>query len=371
MEVVGSKHRLVLPAGLAIVGAVIAALALTFSFNNGASALTDCTVSHDGNDSEEMAFLGLINTYRQENSLTALTISTNLNRGSAWMTEDLATNNYFGHIDSLGRSPYQRAIDCGYPSGAGENLAAGSNWDTAAAAMAAWKASPGHNANMLTSSYSQIGIARFYKAGSQYGWYWATTFGSLNDGTGGGGGGPTNTPTNTPTRTPTAAQATSTPTAPAATITPTSPASTNTATPPGGSATNTPTNAAGAAATPARGLATSTPTPAGTATDTPTPGSAPAPTATPTAAASASAGNALPLSPGANLVAWPGNNISAAEAFGSSTSISVVYEWDPANKEWKRYFPGLPAFLNNLGTLRQGGAYWIIAKNKSNLVFGR
>jgi uncharacterized protein YkwD len=360
-----------LPAGLAILGAVFAAFALTFSLNNGASALTNCTVSHDANDGEEMAFLGLINTYRGENGLTPLALSTNLNRGSAWMTEDLATNNYFGHIDSLGRSSYQRAIDCGYPSGAGENLAAGTNWDTATAAMAAWKASPGHNANMLGQSYTQIGIARFYKAGSQYGWYWATTFGALDDGTGGGGGGATNTPTSTPTRTPTPAQATSTPTAPAATSTPTSPASTSTPTPAGGNATSTPTNGPGATATATPGQATSTPTPTGTATSTPTPGSSPSPTATATATAAGSASNTLPLSPGANLVAWPGNNISAAEAFGSSTSISVVYEWDPANKEWKRFFPGLPAYLNNLGTLRQGAAYWIIAKNNSNLVFGR
>lgn len=164
-------HRGVLPLALAIVGALLASFAMTFADDNRAGALTNCEVSHDGNDSEELAFLSLINNYRTQNGLGTLTISTNLNRGSAWMTEDLATNNYFAHTDSLGRSAYQRAIDCGYPSGAGENLAAGGAWSSAQAAFNAWQNSPGHNANMLGQYYKQIGIARFYLAGSQYGWY--------------------------------------------------------------------------------------------------------------------------------------------------------------------------------------------------------
>ena len=57
-------------------------------------------------------------SYRASNGLGSLTISTNLNRGAAWMAQDLADNNYFSHTDSLGRSPYARAIDCGFHAGA-------------------------------------------------------------------------------------------------------------------------------------------------------------------------------------------------------------------------------------------------------------
>ncbi len=148
-------HRGLLPLALAIMGALLVSFAMTFADDNRASALTNCDVTHDGNDSEELAFLTLINDYRSQNGLGALTISTNLNRGSAWMTEDMATNNYFAHTDSLGRSAYQRAIDCGYPSGAGETLAAGGAWNSAQNAFNAWQNSPGHNATCSASTTSR------------------------------------------------------------------------------------------------------------------------------------------------------------------------------------------------------------------------
>lgn len=375
------QHRSVIPFALAVAGALFAAFAMMLSGGKEAGAITNCNVTHDSLDGEEQAFLGMINNYRGANGLGALTISTNLNRGAAWMAQDLADKAYFSHTDSLGRSPYARAIDCGYPAGAGENLAAGTSWSTASSAFAAWQASPGHNANMLGQYYQQIGIARYYNASSPYKWYWATTFGSSNDGTGGGGAGNPTAP-NTPTRTPTQPAATSTPTQPAATSTPTQPAATSTptqfaptSTPTAPLATSTPTPF-GATATPTSPGATSTPTqPAATstptqqATNTPTQTS----TATPTPPATATPtppGNSLPLSPGANLVAWGGGNVDPKAAFAGNTSVAVVYEWDPLRGEWKRFFPGLPGFLNNLDSMRQGNAYWIIAKAKSSLQMG-
>lgn len=166
-----------------------------------ASALSNCSVADNTVDAQESAFLGLINTYRAQNGRAALSLSTNLNRASSWMAVDMPTKNYFSHTDSLGRDPSTRAQNCGYPSGAGENIAAGTNWDTAQEAFDAWRNSAGHNANMLNSTYKQIGIARYYGSGSAYGWYWVTDFGLVNDGTsgsGGTGGGTTTTPTPPP-----------------------------------------------------------------------------------------------------------------------------------------------------------------------------
>jgi uncharacterized protein YkwD len=177
-------------AGILVLGAV------AIGGGTAAHALTNCTVSDSAValDSQETAFLGLINSYRASNGLAALTLSTNLNRSSAWMANDLGANNYFAHTDSLGRDPSTRAENCGYPSGAGENIAAGTNWDTAQAVFNGWKASPGHNANMLNATYKQIGIARAYTANSTYGWYWVTDFGLVNDGTSGSTGGTTTPP---------------------------------------------------------------------------------------------------------------------------------------------------------------------------------
>jgi len=200
--------RLRLASGFA--GAAIAfGAVLGVGFDGGASALTNCTVSDMAVDSEEQAFLGLINNYRSQNGLGALSLSTNLNRAATWHGADMGAKNYFSHTDSLGRSPSTRAQNCDYPGGAGENIAAGTNWSSAQSVLTAWKNSSGHNANMLNGSYTKIGIARVFTSGSQYGWYWVTDFGFVNDGTSGGGSNPTptRTPTQqaaaTPTRTPT------------------------------------------------------------------------------------------------------------------------------------------------------------------------
>lgn len=181
------------------IGALVFAAALGFAHLPGtASALTNCTVSDNTFDSQESAFLTLINNYRAQNGLAALTLSTNLNRSSSWLAVDMAQKNYFSHTDSLGRDPSARAEQCGYPSGAGENIAAGTVWDTAQEAFDAWRNSAGHNANMLNASYRQIGIARYFQSGSTYGWYWVTDFGLVNDGTSGSGSGSGGTTTTTP-----------------------------------------------------------------------------------------------------------------------------------------------------------------------------
>jgi uncharacterized protein YkwD len=218
----------------------LATVALVFastgSLHHGsAHAAGDCTVADTTFDAEEQEFARLINEYRQSQvpPLPALTVSLNLNRESSWLAKDMADKNYFSHTDSLGRSPETRGADCGTRSGIGENIAAGTLRDTAQEAFDAWKASDGHNRNMLNSSYKQIGIARYYNASSTYSWYWVTDFSLNSDGTNAlsGGTAPTTTPTKTatmapatPTKTPTKAPATATktptkaPTATAATM---------------------------------------------------------------------------------------------------------------------------------------------------------
>jgi len=128
-------------------------------------------------DSEEQAFLTIINNYRTQNGLGALSLNTQLNNSAEWMSGDMAANNYFSHTDSLGRDPFQRMAAFGYTYNTwkGENLAAGA--DTAQAAFNLWKNSPGHNANMLNPNFKVMGIARVYGAGTTYGWYWTNDFG--------------------------------------------------------------------------------------------------------------------------------------------------------------------------------------------------
>ncbi len=125
------------------------------------------------------------------------------------MGTDLGANDYFSHIDSLGRDPGQRARDYGYYGGVGENLAAGMPLSSAQAVFDAWKSSPGHNANMLASTYLVIGIGRASVSGSPYGIYWTTDFGQSANPIDSPppaiicGGGATPTPTQQPTPRPT------------------------------------------------------------------------------------------------------------------------------------------------------------------------
>jgi uncharacterized protein YkwD len=143
---------------------------------------SDCTAD-PSLDSEERAFLTLINDYRAQNGRSALAISHTLTKSSQWKSNDMGAKGYFAHDDQR-RTWVARVRDCGYGgSSIGENIAAG--YSTAQAVFTAWKNSPDHNANMLGSGYHAIGIGRAYVAGSPYGWYWTTDFGSVADGAGG------------------------------------------------------------------------------------------------------------------------------------------------------------------------------------------
>ena len=128
-------------------------------------------------DSEEQTFFSIINNYRSAQGLETLALDPQLNEVALWMADDMASNDYFSHTDSLGRDPFVRMDQMGYTYNTwrGENLVAGT--EGAQASFEMWTGSPGHNANMLGEHYTVIGIARKFNEGSSFGWYWATEFG--------------------------------------------------------------------------------------------------------------------------------------------------------------------------------------------------
>jgi len=178
------------------------------------AAAGDCTADPSF-DSEETAFLMLINGHRMQNGLQPLQASWTLSKAAQWKSQDMGARAYFAHDDGW-RTWVQRIRDCGYGYNAwlGENIAAGIS--SAQAAFDLWRNSAGHNANMLNVNYTAIGIGRAYVAGSPYGWYWTTDFGSVSDGW------PSATPTPLPaTATPPPPTPTATRTTVAASPTPT------------------------------------------------------------------------------------------------------------------------------------------------------
>jgi len=132
-------------------------------------------------DTEEQAFVALINEYRAKNGVPPLNLSPTLNSAARWMSEDMAANDHFDHTDSLGRNLFQRMADFGYgyDTWKGENLAAGSA--SATYTFELWRDSSGHNSNMLKRDFVVIGVARAYDPDSTHGWYWTTDFGGFDD----------------------------------------------------------------------------------------------------------------------------------------------------------------------------------------------
>jgi len=120
----------------------------------------------------------LVNAYRANAGLQAVSANGALTAAAGWMAGDMASRNYIGHVSSDGRSPTQRMSAFGYPAASmytGEDLGAG--FGTASAVLAGWQASAAHNAVLLNPNYNAVGIGLVYEPNSTYKWYWAADFG--------------------------------------------------------------------------------------------------------------------------------------------------------------------------------------------------
>jgi uncharacterized protein YkwD len=181
----------------AIIAGLVAALLLALAVSARPSAADPQL------DSEEQAFVTLINNYRAVNGLGPLSIDWEMQSSADWMSADMGQKAYFSHTDSLGRDPWTRMCYFGYcyNTWKGENIAAG--YVTGATVFQGWHDSPGHNANMLGSHYTVMGLSRVLVQGSPFGWYWTNDFGGYTAADASPPPGPTNTPIHTPTATPT------------------------------------------------------------------------------------------------------------------------------------------------------------------------
>src|SRR5260370_28182568 len=66
-------------------------------------------------DSQQLAFLTLINNYRAQNGAGPLQVSIALENSSQWMSNDMWSRGYFSHNDNLGRNPFTRMAAFNYP----------------------------------------------------------------------------------------------------------------------------------------------------------------------------------------------------------------------------------------------------------------
>jgi uncharacterized protein YkwD len=98
-----------------------------------------------------------------------------LNTAAQLHAEDMAKHRQMQHEGSDGSSPAQRVTRQGYRwKAVGENVAAGAG--SAAEVVSGWLSSPGHCANIMNPTFTEMGVAFAVNQRDDYAVYWAQSF---------------------------------------------------------------------------------------------------------------------------------------------------------------------------------------------------
>lgn len=99
----------------------------------------------------------LVNIERVNRGLQPLTYNWQVARVARIKSQDMINNNYFSHVSPVYGSPFKMLESYNLRfSSAAENIAYGQR--SAQEVMNSWMNSPGHRANILSGSVSQIGV---------------------------------------------------------------------------------------------------------------------------------------------------------------------------------------------------------------------
>lgn len=128
---------------------------------------THAVLASSTDDAAEAA--ALISAYRVAHGLSPVTVDSRLNRAAEHQARVVAAAGKLSHGNFIDRMDQYGVI--GY---AAENLSAGAA--SVDRTITRWKASPGHNRNLLMPEARKIGFARA-DAKSRYGRYWALVLG--------------------------------------------------------------------------------------------------------------------------------------------------------------------------------------------------
>ncbi|MGF3105997.1 SafA/ExsA family spore coat assembly protein [Rossellomorea sp. DUT-2] len=117
--------------------------------------------------------IDLTNQERQRNGLSLLQLDWQLARVARYKSRNMRDVGYFSHRSPTYGSPFDmlKSFNIEY-SQAAENIAAGQT--SAEQVIREWMDSPGHRKNILTGSYTHIGVG--YAKGGSYGTYWTQMF---------------------------------------------------------------------------------------------------------------------------------------------------------------------------------------------------
>lgn len=118
----------------------------------------------------EQEVVRLVNAERASYGLPALSIRADLCQYARIKSQDMHDSGYFSHTSPNYGSPFDmmKSFDITY-SHAGENIAMG--YSTPEAVVSAWMNSEGHRANILSASYTELGVGYVADGG-----YWTQWF---------------------------------------------------------------------------------------------------------------------------------------------------------------------------------------------------
>ncbi|MCT8977103.1 SafA/ExsA family spore coat assembly protein [Clostridium sp. CX1] len=121
----------------------------------------------------ESKVMQLVNAERARAGLQPLKANWELSRVARYKSQDMINKGYFSHTSPTYGSPFKMMESFGIRfSSAGENIAMGQR--TPEEVMNSWMNSPGHRANILSPSYSQIGVGVAKDAQGRL--YWTQMF---------------------------------------------------------------------------------------------------------------------------------------------------------------------------------------------------
>ena len=106
---------------------------------------------------EQVEVLNLVNKERAAQGLKPLTLNKELSRVATLKSKDMNDKNYFDHTSPTYGSPFDmmKKFNISYNT-AGENIAMGQK--TPSEVMNSWMNSSGHRANILNSTYTELGV---------------------------------------------------------------------------------------------------------------------------------------------------------------------------------------------------------------------
>ncbi len=177
--------RAVVCSALAVAGAAAADVAFAPSPVAAAIQTGNCTPDPSwpaDNASLAAQVMSLINQHRAGIGEGPLATSPTLTASAVWKAEHMAEFDYFSHDDPQTAETPARGWDdrlqtCGYPYGAGENIAEG--FPDAQSVVDAWLNSPGHKANIENPSYVATGLGVAEDSSGEI--YWVQDFGQVAD----------------------------------------------------------------------------------------------------------------------------------------------------------------------------------------------